>query len=172
MCSDVLRIDLSWREEMARLEQATSRHLNRTHRQKSNWQVGFLFWTEIEAGAAGRQRLNRFLYMEMEMGVPEIRTEDLKQRLDAGENLFLLDVRDEFEFETSNIGGLLIPLAELPRRVNELDPGRKIVAICKMGPRGAKAVQFLHKAGFSQVWNLTGGLHAWADKVDHGVRKY
>jgi len=61
------------------------------------------------------------------MGVPEMRAEELKQRLDAGENLFLLDVRDEFEFETSNIGGHFIPLAELSRRVNELDPGQKIV---------------------------------------------
>jgi len=106
------------------------------------------------------------------MGVPEIRAEDLKNRLDAGENLFLLDVRDEFEFETSNIGGHLIPLAELSRRVNELDPGQKIIALCKMGSRGAKAVQLLNKAGFNQVWNLTGGIHAWSDRVDHGVRKY
>jgi rhodanese-related sulfurtransferase len=110
--------------------------------------------------------------MEKNMSVPEIRAEDLKRRLDAGENLFLLDVREEFEYETSNIGGHLIPLAELPRRVNELDASRKIVAVCKMGPRGAKAVQFLSKAGFNQVWNLTGGIHAWSDRVDHGVRKY
>jgi adenylyltransferase/sulfurtransferase len=110
--------------------------------------------------------------MEKTMGVPEIRAEDLKKRLDAGENLFLLDVRDEFEFETSNIGGHLIPLAELPSRVKELDANQKIVAVCKMGPRGAKAVQFLHKAGFTHVWNLTGGIHAWSDRVDHGVRKY
>jgi adenylyltransferase/sulfurtransferase len=106
------------------------------------------------------------------MGVPEIGAEDLKKRLDAGENLFLLDVRDEFEYETSNIGGHLIPLAELPGRINELDASRKIIAVCKMGPRGAKAVQFLHKAGFNQVWNLTGGIHAWSDRVDRGVRKY
>jgi adenylyltransferase/sulfurtransferase len=140
--------------------------------------VGFLFWIEIEAGAAGKvfaeplpqkKKSNRG---EQAMGVPEIRAEDLKKRLDAGEDLFLLDVRDEFEFETSNIGGHLIPLAELSRRVNELDPGQKIVAVCKMGPRGAKAVQLLNKAGFNQVWNLTGGIHAWSDRVDHGVRKY
>jgi rhodanese-related sulfurtransferase len=137
-----------------------------------NWQVGFLFWDEVEAGAADEKSQNRFLEMEKIMGVPEIRAEDLKQRLDAGENLFLLDVRDEFEFETSNIGGHLIPLAELPSRVNELDANQNIVAVCKMGPRGAKAVQFLHKAGFTHVWNLTGGIHAWSDRVDHGVRKY
>ena len=106
------------------------------------------------------------------MGVPEIRAEDLKKWLDAGENLFLLDVRDEFEYETSNIGGHLIPLAELPRRVQELDANQKIVAICKMGSRGAKAVKLLNKAGFNQVWNLTGGVHAWSDRVDHDVRKY
>jgi adenylyltransferase/sulfurtransferase len=139
--------------------------------------VGFLFWIEIEAGAAGKILPNRFRKRRKAtgrnaMGVPEIRAEDLKKRLDAGENLFLLDVRDEFEFETSNIGGHLIPLAELSRRVNELDPGQKIVAVCKMGPRGAKAVQLLNKAGFNQVWNLTGGIHAWSDRVDHGIRKY
>jgi rhodanese-related sulfurtransferase len=106
------------------------------------------------------------------MSVPEIRVEELKQRLDAGENLFLLDVRDEFEFEISNIGGQLIPLAELSKRINELDASQKIVTVCKMGPRGAKAAQVLHNAGFTQVWNLAGGIHAWSDRVDRGVRKY
>jgi adenylyltransferase/sulfurtransferase len=106
------------------------------------------------------------------MSVPEIRVEELKQRLDAGENLFLLDVRDESEYEISNIGGQLIPLAELSKRVNELDVNQKIVTVCKMGPRGAKAVQVLHNAGFTHVWNLTGGIHAWSDRVDKSVRKY
>jgi adenylyltransferase/sulfurtransferase len=106
------------------------------------------------------------------MGVPEIRVEELKQRLDAGENLFLLDVRDESEYEISNIGGQLIPLPELAKRISELDANRNIVTVCKMGPRGAKAVQVLRKAGFTHVWNLTGGIHAWSDRVDRTVRKY
>jgi len=106
------------------------------------------------------------------MGVSEIRVEELKQRLDSGENLFLLDVRDEFEYEISNIGGRLIPLAELSKRINELDANQKIVTVCKMGPRGAKAAKILHNAGFTQVWNLAGGIHAWSDRVDHRVRKY
>ena len=106
------------------------------------------------------------------MAVPEIRVEELKQRLDAGENLFLLDVRDESEYDISNIGGRLIPLPELSKRISELDVHQKIVTICKMGPRGANAVQLLHKAGFEQVWNLTGGIHAWSDRVDHSVPKY
>ena len=106
------------------------------------------------------------------MSVPEIQAEELKQRLDAGENLYLLDVRNEDEYETSNIGGHLIPLPELAGRVSELDSSREIVALCKMGPRGAKAVQLLKKIGFTKVRNLTGGIHAWSDRVDHSVQKY
>jgi rhodanese-related sulfurtransferase len=106
------------------------------------------------------------------VGVPEMQVTELKHKLDAGENLLLLDVRDEYEFEISNIGGTLIPLAELPERVNELDSSREIVTLCKMGPRGARAVQLLRKAGFKKVSNLTGGIHAWSDRVDRKVKKY
>jgi len=106
------------------------------------------------------------------MSVPGIRVEELKQRLDAGENLFLLDVREEHEYEISNIGGHLIPLAELPKRLQELDATREIIALCKMGARSAKAVELLQQAGFQNVRNLTGGIHAWSDRVDPRVRKY
>jgi hypothetical protein len=72
------------------------------------------------------------------MSISASQAEELKQRLDAGESLFLLDVREEHEFEISNIGGHLIPLGELPARVQELDAGREIIALCKMGTRSAK----------------------------------
>jgi adenylyltransferase/sulfurtransferase len=106
------------------------------------------------------------------MNLAAIQAEELKQRIDAGENLLLLDVREEDEYAISNIGGQLIPLAELPGRVQELDASREIVALCKMGSRSAKAVQLLHKAGFPRVRSLTGGIHAWSDRVDSSVRKY
>ncbi len=106
------------------------------------------------------------------MSVPEIQAEDLKYRLDHGDNLFLLDVRDEYEFEISNIGGHLIPLPELSKRLNELNASEEIVALCKMGPRGVKAVELLQKQGFKKVSNLRGGIHAWSDRVDHNVPKY
>jgi adenylyltransferase/sulfurtransferase len=134
--------------------------------------VGFLFWVEIEADAVKGHSLNRFQARERMMGVAEIRVEELKKRLDAGENLFLLDVRDESEYEISNIGGQLIPLAELSKRVNELDINLNIITVCKMGSRGAKAAHVLHDAGFTHVWNLTGGIHAWSDRIDHSVQKY
>lgn len=106
------------------------------------------------------------------MGIPEIRVEELKLRLDRGDRLVLLDVRDEYEFEISNIGGHLIPLAQLSRRLNELNPEAEIVALCKHGPRSAKAVQYLQNEGFAQVVNLHGGIHAWSERIDSGVRKY
>jgi adenylyltransferase/sulfurtransferase len=137
-----------------------------------NWQVGFLLWVEVGADAAPGAIAQQVPDREKMMGVPEIRVEELKQRLDAGENLFLLDVRDEYEYEISNIGGQLIPLPELAKRLNELDANQNIVTVCKMGPRGVKAAQVLHKAGFTHVWNLTGGIHAWSDRVDSSVRKY
>jgi rhodanese-related sulfurtransferase len=106
------------------------------------------------------------------VSVPEIQAEDLKSRLDRGDKLFLLDVRDEYEFEISNIGGHLIPLAELPKRLDELNTRQEIVAVCKMGPRGVKAVELLQQKGFRKVSNLRGGIHAWSDRVDRKVRKY
>lgn len=106
------------------------------------------------------------------MSVPEIQAEELKYRLDRGDDLLLLDVRDEYEYEISNIGGQLIPLPELPKRFHELPADQAIVAICKMGPRGSRAVQFLQQNGFENVCNLSGGIHAWSDRVDRSVRKY
>jgi adenylyltransferase/sulfurtransferase len=104
--------------------------------------------------------------------LPEIQPEELKQKLDRGEDVFVLDVREPHEYQICNIGGYLIPLNELPKRVHELDSSREIVAHCKMGGRSAKAVEFLRQAGFTKVRNLTGGILAWADRVDNTIPKY
>src|SRR5579859_5559369 len=85
--------------------------------------------------------------------VPEIQPEELKRRLDAGEDIFVLDVREPHEYQICNLGGYLIPVNDLPKRVNELDSSRQIVAHCKMGGRSAKAVEFLKQAGFKNVLN-------------------
>jgi sulfur-carrier protein adenylyltransferase/sulfurtransferase len=108
----------------------------------------------------------------VETGVPEIQVEELKRKLDAGENLFVLDVREPHEYQICNIGGYLIPLGDLPKRVNELDTSREIVAHCRSGVRSAKAVNFLRQAGFTKVTNLAGGILAWADRVDPSMPKY
>ncbi len=108
----------------------------------------------------------------VEAGVPEIRVEELKRRLDAGEDVFVLDVREPHEYQICNIGGHLIPLGDLPKRVHELDSSREIVAHCRSGTRSAKAVNFLRQAGFRKVRNLSGGILAWADRVDPKMPKY
>jgi adenylyltransferase/sulfurtransferase len=104
--------------------------------------------------------------------VPTIEVEELKRRLDAGEDIFVLDVREPHEYQICNINGYLIPLGDLPKRVHELDSSREIVAHCRSGVRSAKAVTFLQQAGFRKVKNLTGGILAWADKVDPKMPKY
>jgi adenylyltransferase/sulfurtransferase len=105
-------------------------------------------------------------------GISEIQVEELKRRLDAKEDVFVLDVREPHEYQICNIGGHLIPLGDLPRRVNELDSSREIVAHCRSGVRSAKAVDFLQQAGFKKVHNLAGGILAWADRIDPKMPKY
>src|SRR5579862_4806097 len=104
--------------------------------------------------------------------VPEITPRELKARLDRGDDLYILDVREPHEFQICNIGGHLIPLGDLSRRVNELDSSREIVAHCRSGKRSAEAVEFLKKAGFRKLWNLKGGVLAWSDEVDPSMPKY
>ena len=108
----------------------------------------------------------------VEATVPEIQVEELKKKLDKGEDVFILDVREPHEYQIANLGGYLIPLGDLPNRVSELDTSREIVAHCKMGGRSAKAVAFLKQAGFTKVHNLAGGITAWADRVDPKMPKY
>jgi sulfur-carrier protein adenylyltransferase/sulfurtransferase len=104
--------------------------------------------------------------------LPEITARELKTRLDRGDDVYVLDVREPHEYQICNIGGHLIPLGELPQRVHELDSSREIVAHCKSGKRSAQAVEFLQKAGFKKIQNLKGGILAWSDEVDPSVPKY
>jgi len=103
----------------------------------------------------------------------EIDPVEVKAKLDRGDRFVLVDVREPHEYQICNIpSAKLIPLGELPKRVNELDSAVEIVAHCKSGVRSAKAVDFLRQAGFRKVRNMTGGIIAWSDKVDPTVAKY
>ena len=106
------------------------------------------------------------------IAVPEIQPQELKRRLDAGENIFVLDVREPHEYQICNLSGYLIPVGDLPNRVHELDSSRDIVVHCRSGARSAKAVEFLRQAGFKNVTNLAGGILRWSDTVDPSVPKY
>jgi adenylyltransferase/sulfurtransferase len=110
---------------------------------------------------------------KMEPQTPwDIQPRDLKSRLDSGATFILLDVRQSHEYEICNLKGRLIPLDELPSRLDELDRSSEIVVHCKLGGRSAKAVELLRSSGFANVLNLRGGIHAWADEVDPSVPKY
>jgi molybdopterin/thiamine biosynthesis adenylyltransferase/rhodanese-related sulfurtransferase len=102
----------------------------------------------------------------------EISVEELKKKLDSKEDIFILDVREPHEYQICNLNGHLIPLGDLSKRLGELDASREIVAHCKMGGRSAKAVALLQQAGFKKVSNLTGGITAWAERVDPKMPKY
>ena len=108
-----------------------------------------------------------------ELSMQEITATALKQKLDAGEKLLLVDVREKFEFDICRIAGSkLIPLSEFPSRMNELDSASEIVLLCKAGVRSARALQLLKEAGFDKLWNLTGGITAWASEVDPAMPRY
>jgi adenylyltransferase/sulfurtransferase len=105
-------------------------------------------------------------------GIPQIAVTDLKKRLDAGEDLFVLDVREPFEYQIANIGGTLIPMGQVPQRLDEIDRNREIVVQCKSGGRSQRIAEFLKQAGYEKVANLAGGILAWSDQVDPSVPKY
>jgi sulfur-carrier protein adenylyltransferase/sulfurtransferase len=107
-------------------------------------------------------------------GIPQISVEALKQKLDAKEDVFVLDVREPHEYQIVNLGAPLIPVGELPNRVGELaaQKDREIVVHCKTGGRSQKAALALKQAGFTNVSNLTGGITAWAEKIDTSLPKY
>jgi molybdopterin/thiamine biosynthesis adenylyltransferase/rhodanese-related sulfurtransferase len=107
-----------------------------------------------------------------DLHVPEITAHELKVRLDRGDDIFVLDVREPHEYQICNLNGHLIPLGELPRRVHELDSAHEIVAHCKSGKRSAQAVDFLRQAGFRKIYNLHGGILAWSTEVDPSVPRY
>ncbi len=102
----------------------------------------------------------------------DVTPEEVKRRMDSGERLFVLDVREPHEYAIANIGGYLIPLGELPGRIKELDSSREIIVHCQHGMRSAKAVEILRKNGFANARNLAGGIDAWAQRIDRSLRRY
>ena len=104
--------------------------------------------------------------------VPEITVRELKEKLDNGEDVFVLDVREPHEYEVANIGARLIPLGELPQRLVELNQNDNVAVHCKTGGRSARAVKLMQEAGFQNVYNVKGGITAWSEEIDPSVPKY
>ncbi|HEX8242771.1 MAG TPA: molybdopterin-synthase adenylyltransferase MoeB [Longimicrobium sp.] len=113
---------------------------------------------------------------EMSEGtIPEITPTELKERLDRGDRLTVIDVREPFEWDIGNLGShgaRLIPLGELPDRVGEISPDDEVVLQCRSGSRSARALELLREKGYPRLWNLKGGILAWSDQVDPSIPKY
>ena len=113
--------------------------------------------------------------MDSMSDVPEITVSELKERLDRGDPVTIVDVREPFEWGISNLGEFgarLIPMGELAERLDEIDPADEIVLQCRSGNRSAHAVQFLRSRGYQNVANLHGGILAWSDEIDGSKKKY
>jgi len=105
-------------------------------------------------------------------GIPQISVKEFKARRDSGEDVFLLDVREPYEYQIAQIGGTLIPQNDVPNRLAEIPRDREIVVQCRSGARSQRIAEFLKQSGYTQVANLAGGILAWSDEIDPSVQKY
>jgi adenylyltransferase/sulfurtransferase len=104
----------------------------------------------------------------------EMTATELKQRLDNGDDIQIIDVREDKEVAIGRIpNSKHIPLAQVLNRMNEIDPSRVTVVHCKMGGRSARAIDALQRSGFKgKLINLRGGIIGWSNEVDPSVPKY
>ena len=109
---------------------------------------------------------------KLKNGIPQMTVKELKQRIDAGEDVFILDVREPYEYQIAHIGGTLIPQNDVPQRLAEIDRDREIVVQCRSGARSQRVAEFLVQSGYPRVANLAGGILAWSDEIDPSVKKY
>src|ERR1700739_4903878 len=105
-------------------------------------------------------------------GVPQLSVKELKRRMDGGEDIFILDVREPYEYQIAQIGGKLIPQNDVPQRLADIPRDREIVVQCRSGARSQRIAEFLKQSGYTQVANLAGGILAWSDEIDPKVQKY
>jgi molybdopterin/thiamine biosynthesis adenylyltransferase/rhodanese-related sulfurtransferase len=105
-------------------------------------------------------------------GIPQLAVKELKRRIDAGEDVYILDVREPYEYRIAQIGGKLIPQTDVPNRLSEIDRNREVIVQCRSGVRSQRIAEFLKQQGYPRVVNLAGGILAWADEIDPKMQKY
>jgi len=102
----------------------------------------------------------------------EVSVQELKEKLDKGEDFQLIDVREDFEYQTSNIGGELIPLGGILIEQDKIATDKPVVIMCRSGKRSAAAIMQLEQQGFTNLYNLQGGILAWAQEIDPSITVY
>lgn len=104
--------------------------------------------------------------------IPEISVQELKKLMDEKKEIFILDVRNPDEHAICHLSDNLIPMSELPNRINELNKDQHIIVHCHGGGRSRRATELLMQQGFKHVYNLRGGITAWANEIDLKMPKY
>jgi rhodanese-related sulfurtransferase len=102
----------------------------------------------------------------------EISVLELKEKMDNGDDFQIVDVREEFEYETSNLGGTLIPLAGILIEQDKIARDKPVIMQCRSGKRSAVAIMQLEPHGFDNLYNLKGGILAWAEEIDPNMNVY
>ncbi len=103
----------------------------------------------------------------------EITVQELKELKDKNADFQLIDVREQNEFDFANLGGALVPLGSVPQNVDKFDKSKQVVVHCRSGKRSGDAITFLEQNhGFTNLYNLKGGILAWSDEVDPSIPKY
>lgn len=102
----------------------------------------------------------------------EVSVQELKEKMDSGEDFQLIDVREDFEYETSNLGGQLIPLGGILIETDKIEKDKPVIVMCRSGKRSAAAIMQLEQRGFTNLYNLQGGILAWADEIDPTISVY
>lgn len=102
----------------------------------------------------------------------EISVQELKQMMDENADFQLIDVRGDDERQFCNIGGDHIPMDKISQNIDKVKKDKKVIVQCRSGARSARVAQFLMGQGFDNIYNLKGGILAWADEIDPSVPKY
>ncbi len=103
----------------------------------------------------------------------EVTVQELKKMMDTGEDFQLIDVREPYEHDFTDIGGTLIPMNVILQNSDKVDQNRKVIIYCRSGNRSANVVKALEqKHGFNNLYNLRGGILDWAEQIDGNIKKY
>ena len=102
----------------------------------------------------------------------EVSCTELKKMIDARENFQLIDVREEYERDVASIGGELIPMGDVMDNLDKIYKDKKVVMYCRTGQRSGVITQALEAQGFTNIFNIKGGIHQWADEIDSTLTKY
>jgi rhodanese-related sulfurtransferase len=110
---------------------------------------------------------------EIIIAMKEISVQELKEKIDNGEDFQLIDVREDFEYEMSNLGGVLIPLGGILIEAEQIAKDKPVIIQCRSGKRSAAAIMQLEQQfGFTNLYNLQGGILAWAQEIDPSLDVY